>query len=162
MMLLINEMMINCLLIDYLHFIAKPKRTLKFNINKLFGNYFKENKMSFISLIYNYVLYLQQETNINVMIKPIISNIKNLFINFNESNEENLYILNENENQNIYIRKNKFKKILNIMKYIGFFPNLVNIKELVIMYYIQLDDNNDNKYLNIEELNLNNDILFYI
>ena len=44
------------------------------------------------------------------------------------------------------------------MKYIGFFPNLVNIKELVIMYYIQLDDNNDNKYLNIEELNLNNDI----
>ena len=144
--------------IDYWHFVDKPKRTFYFNINKFFGEYFKGNKMSFISLIYNYVLYLQQETNINVMIKPIISNIKNLFINFNESNEENLYILNENENQNIYIRKNKFKKILNIMKYIGFFPNLVNIKELVIMYYIQLDDDNDNKYLNIEELNLNNDI----
>ena len=49
---------------DYIHFIEEPKRTLNFNINKFFGNYFNKNKMNFIILIYNYILYVQQETNI--------------------------------------------------------------------------------------------------
>ena len=138
--------------IDYWHFIDKPKRTLKFNINKFFGEFFKENKMSFISLIYNYVLHVQQETNINKIMNPIIPDIKNIFIKFCGANKENMNILNDNENTNMNILKNRFRNIINIMKYLGIVPVLINIKELVLMFYINLDDNNDNVYLNEEEL----------
>jgi len=138
--------------IDYFHFIEKPQRTLNFNINKFFGGYFKENKMSFISLIYNFALNVQQETNINEIMNPIIPYIKNIFIKFSETSKENINILNDNDNSNMAILKNKFKIIINIMKYFGIFPVLVNLKELVVMFYIQLDDNNDNVHLDVEEI----------
>ena len=143
--------------IDYWHFIDKPKRTLNFNINKFFGEYFKVNKMSFINLIYNYVLYVQQETNINALLYPIISNIKNIFIQFIQKKNENINLLNEIDNNNSFILKRKFKNIMNIMKFLGIFPNLINIKELVVIYYIQLDDSNDNDNLNIEEFEVDTD-----
>lgn len=138
--------------IDYCHFIEKPKRTLNFNINKFFGGYFKENKMSFISLIYNFVLNVQQETNINELLNPIITHIKNVFIKFSETDKENRNIMNNNDNSNMIVLKNKFKIIINIMKYLGILPALVNLKELIVMFYIQLDDNNDNERLNVEEI----------
>ena len=144
--------------IDYLHFIAKPERTLKFNINKLFCNYFKENKMSFISLIYNYVLHIQKEKKINELLNPIIHNLKNIFIKFFQINKdifkENENILNTNDdNTNKNVSKNKFKYIIDSMKYLGIFPFLVNIKELVIVYNTYLDDNNENEFLEVEDIN---------
>ena len=138
--------------IDYFHFIEKPQRTFNFNINKFFGGYFKENKMSFISLIYNYALNVQQETKINELLTPIIPYIKRIFIKFCEASKENINILNVSDNSNMNILKNKFKNIINIMKYFGIFPVLVNLKELVVMFYIQLDDNNDNAHLDVEEI----------
>ena len=150
--------------IDFWHFIDNPKRTLKFNIDKFFKNYFNENKISFISLIYNYVLYVQKERNINEILKPIIPFIKNIFIKFYEkeieTNKENENITNFNDNINLPIYKSKFKNIINIMKYLGLFPFFINLKELVIVYYIELDKNNDNNYLNLNEKNSNFDILF--
>ena len=150
--------------IDFWHFIDNPKRTLKFNIDKFFKNYFNENKISFISLIYNYVLYVQKERNINEILKPIIPFIKNIFIKFYEkeieTNKENENITNFNDNINLPIYKSKFKNIINIMKYFGLFPFFINLKELVIVYYIELDKNNDNNYLNLNEKNSNFDILF--
>ena len=150
--------------IDFWHFIDNPKRTLKFNIDKFFKNYFNENKISFISLIYNYVLYVQKERNINEILKPIIPFIKNIFIKFYEkeieTNKENENITNFNDNINLPIYKSKFKNIINIMKYLGLFPFFINLKELVILYYIELDKNNDNNYLNLNEKNSNFDILF--
>ena len=148
--------------IDFWHFVDDPKRTLKFNINKFFGNYFKGNKTSFISLIYNYVLYVQQEKNINEIMNPIISYINNIYIKFYEdeaeSNKENEYISDNNNSISTY--KSKFRVILNIMKNIGVYHFFVNLKELVIIYYIELDDNNDNEYLYIGELNSDFDISF--
>ena len=150
--------------IDFWHFIDNPKRTLKFNIDKFFKNYFNENKISFISLIYNYVLYVQKERNINEILKPIIPFIKNIFIKFYEkeieTNKENENITNFNDNINLPIYKSKFKNIINIMKYLGLFPFFINLKELVILYYIELDKNNNNNYLNLNEKNSNFDILF--
>ena len=150
--------------IDYTHFVEKPERTLKFNINKLFSNYFKENKMSFISLIYNYVLYIQNEKNINELLNPIINNLKNIFIKFFQINEEtpkeNENILNTNDSSNKNVSKNKFKYIIDSMKYLGIFPFLVNIKELVIIYNIYLDDNNENEFLEVEEINTYFDFSF--
>ena len=150
--------------IDFWHFIDNPKRTLKFNIDKFFKNYFNENKISFISLIYNYVLYVQKERNINEILKPIIPFIKNIFIKFYEkeieTNKENENITNFNDNINLPIYKSKFKNIINIMKYFGLFPFFINLKELVIVYYIELDKNNDNNYLNLNEKNSNFDIPF--
>ena len=150
--------------IDFWHFIDNPKRTLKFNIDKFFKNYFNENKISFISLIYNYVLYVQKERNINEILKPIIPFIKNIFIKFYEkeieTNKENENATNFNDNINLPIYKSKFKNIINIMKYFGLFPFFINLKELVIVYYIELDKNNDNNYLNLNEKNSNFDILF--
>ena len=150
--------------IDFWHFIDNPKRTLKFNIDKFFKNYFNENKISFISLIYNYVLYVQKERNINEILKPIIPFIKNIFIKFYEkeieTNKENENATNFNDNINLPIYKSKFKNIINIMKYLGLFPFFINLKELVIVYYIELDKNNDNNYLNLNEKNSNFDILF--
>ena len=140
---------------DYMHFIEEPKRTLNFNINKFFGNYFNKNKMNFIGLIYNYILYVQQETNINELLNPIIPYIKNIFIKFFKINEENKNIPNESDDdsENMIILKYKFKSVINVMKYMGIFPVLINIKELVVVFYTQLDDNNDNEYLNVDELN---------
>ena len=144
--------------IDYWHFIDKPKTTFNFNINKIFDNYFQDGKMSFISLIYNYVLYVRRETNINEIINPILSNIKNIFIHFCITKIKN----DEKDctNTNMMISKNKFNSILNVMKYLGIFPVLINLKELIIMYHFILDDNNDNKYLDVEELTLDVDISF--
>ena len=150
--------------IDFWHFIDNPKRTLKFNIDKFFKNYFNENKISFISLIYNYVLHVQKERNINEILKPSIPFIKNIFIKFYEkeieTNKENENITNFNDNINLPIYKSKFKNIINIMKYFGLFPFFINLKELVIVYYIELDKNNDNNYLNLNEKNSNFDTLF--
>ena len=140
--------------IDNLHFIEDPKRTLNFNINKFFGKYFNNNRISFIGLIYNYILYVQQENNINELINPIIPYIKNIYIKFCEIKKESKDILNNNDDpDNIIILKDKFKSIINAIKYMGIYPVFLNIKELVVMLYIQLDDINDNKYINIEELN---------
>ena len=146
--------------IDYWHFIENPKRTLNFNINKLFSEFFNENKMSFISLIYNYVLQVQKETNINEIMNPVIPHIKNIFIEFCEINKENINNLNNKDNTNITILKNKFRNIIKLMKFLGIVPVLINLKELIVMFYIHLDDNNDNEYLNVEELDFDFSISF--
>ena len=150
--------------IDFQHFLDNPKRTLKFNIDKFFRDYFDEKKINFISLIYNYVLYVQKEKNINEILNPIIPYIKNIFIKYygkeEETNKENENSLNIKDNINLPIYKNKFKIIINIAKYLGFFPFFVNLKELAILYYIELDNNNNNEYLYLNELNNDFDISF--
>ena len=130
--------------IDYFHFIEKPQRTLNFNINKFFGGYFKENKMSFISLIYNFALNVQQETNINEIMNPIIPYIKNIFIKFSETSKENINILNDNDNSNMAILKNKFKIIINIfhsknfVNYFFVYAYILKIKEMTSLTNIYI------------------------
>ena len=152
--------------IDYWHFIQNPKGTLRFNINKFFRNYFND-KMSFINLMYNYALYIQKEIYINELINKIIPYLKNIFIKFceikKEKKEEEKFTLdNDDINMKMNINKNKFNCIITAMKYLGIYPNLINLKELSILYFIQTDSNINNIDIdiNIEELNSDTAISF--
>ena len=138
--------------IDPLHFIDKPKRTLNFIITKYFYNYNKKNNNSFIRFIYSYILTIQEEKDINIFLNDIIYFLGQIYIKYfqNEDNSENF--INDKEN---------CKCIVQAMKYLGIYPILINIKELVIMYYILLDDNNSNKYLDIQDININNTFKFH-
>lgn len=147
--------------IDPLHFIDKPKQTLNFFINKYFYNYFGNNKNNLISLIYNYILIIQEEENINKILNEIIPLLNmvytSFFLNKNEECKDNQNINNMNDKD---YDKINFKIIIQIMKHLGLYPILVNIKKLVVMFYILLDDNNDNQYLNINDINIDNMFTF--
>ena len=131
--------------LDPLHFIDKPKNTLNFFINKYIFNYNNSNN-NLISNIYAYVLTIQKEKNINEILKEILPFLNSLytfyFINYN-SNEESKDDINNND-------KNNFELIIHVMKYLDIYPILINIKKLVIMFYIILDDSNDNNYLDVD------------
>ena len=135
-----------------MHFIDKPKRTLNFIITKYFYNYNKKNNNSLIRFIYSYILTIQEEKDINIFLNDIIYFLGQIYIKYfqNEDNSENF--INDKEN---------CKCIVQAMKYLGIYPILINIKELVIMYYILLDDNNSNKYLDIQDININNTFKFH-
>ena len=68
--------------LDPLHFIDKPKNTLNFFINKYIFNYNNSNN-NLISNIYDYVLTIQKEKNINEILKEIFLPFLNLFIYLN-------------------------------------------------------------------------------
>ena len=138
--------------IDTIHFIDKPKRTFNFIINKYFNNDYKTiNENGIIRTMYNYILIIQEEKHINEILNEIIPFLAEIYVN---------YFHNDNTDFNncgsFEIDKNNFKCIVQIMKFLGLHPILINIKELVIMFFIILDDNNDNKYLMVEDININN------
>lgn len=137
---------------DHIHFVDKPKRALNFIISKYFYNYHLKNKKNVVNLIYSYVLTIKQEKNINEILNQIIPFLNNIYIKFFNNKKENE---NVQKNKDLDDYKNTFIYITHLMKYISIFPIFVNIKELAIMYYIFLDDNNENKFLEIKELDIN-------
>ena len=146
--------------IDTIHFIDNPRRTFNYIINKYFNNNYyyyndEKDKNSLIRIIYSYILTIQEEKNINYILEDIIIFLSQIYINyfFNELN-------NINNKDSVDIDKNNFKCIVLALKNIGIYPILINIKELVIMFYILLDDTNDNIYLDIKDININNDFKF--
>ena len=146
--------------IDPMHFIDKPKRTFNFIINKYFNNDInynyncENNKNSLIRIIYSYILAVQEEKNINIILNEIISFLSEIYIKyFIETND----IVDKDSDNN---EKNNFKSIIEALKYLGIYPILINIKELVVLYYILLDDNNDNKFLDVKDININYNFKF--
>jgi len=134
--------------IDPLHFIDKPRNALNFFISKYFYSYYENNKNNLISLIFSYIFTIKQERDINKILEEIINFLNDLYISFFKDEIDN----SQNTNYLIDEKKNPLKYIINSMKYLGIFPILINIKELAIMYYILLDNNNNN--LNIQDVNI--------
>ena len=142
--------------IDTFHFIDKPRRTVAFIIDKYFNKYDEHYNNSLIRIIYSYVLSVQEEENINFILDEKISFLSEIYINFFQIDNNN-----DNSNNDIFDNdKNNFTSIIKALKNIGIYPILVNIKELVIMFYILLDENNDSKYLNIKDIDTNNTFKF--
>ena len=142
--------------IDTFHFIDKPRRTVAFIIDKYFNKYDEHYNSSLIRIIYSYILSVQEEENINFILDEKISFLSEIYINFFQIDNNN-----DNSNNDIFDNdKNNFTSIIKALKNIGIYPILVNIKELVILYYILLDDNNENKFLVVKDIDINNTYKF--